>query len=509
MTYLYQDKKWLVVNKPSGISTHRAHPGDLGLAEWLDLHRNIQVHICSRLDKGTSGVLLFALSSKGVAEAQTIHEQELSQKSYFFIAGKTATESWTCSDPLDGKACTTRFSKIKEGRDYALYKAVIHRGRTHQIRRHAAASGIPLLGDTEYGGADFSRLCLHCEKTQWPGIDQELYAPRPSWFASCLDRDRQESSYLALVERRYPFLAPITDSCRLLHRGEYSQDLAIDKYGDWLCVTGYNEKIPAKKVLQTHKELLKTLCTTCNCKGGVVKTNLRDPHKNRLFADIAPWGDPIPESFLVREHNLHFKVQLNDRQHVGLFLDQRDSRSRIARIAKGKRVANLFSYTCSFSVYALAAEAEVVFSVDLAAGCLKQGRENLAINQLENRGNAKFIKEDVRKWLARQLRKKENRPEDFVPFDLVICDPPVFAAGSKGKSFHVEKEWPELSRSISNILADDGVALFANNHQAGPETFYHEVLHKTFSHVTRLTPPIDFPNIAGISSHVRLYWCKK
>lgn len=509
MTFLYQDNKWLVANKPSGISTHRVREGDLGLVEWLDLHHNLPVHICSRLDKGTSGVLIFALTPDGVAEAQTIHEEEKSQKSYFFIAEKTSQTSWTCTDPLDGKPCKTRFNTIKEGTAYGLYKAVIHRGRTHQIRRHAAAAGIPLLGDTEYKGADFARLCLHCATVEWPGIDHKLHAPLPLWFESCLDGITKESTYLSLVEKRYPFLSTITDCCRLLHRGEYSEDLAIDKYGEWLCVTGYDEALPAQQLLQTQEEMLTALCKICNCRGGVVKTNLRDPHKNKLFADIALWGENIPESFLVHEHELHFNVQLNDRQHVGLFLDQRDSRSRIARIARGKRVANLFAFTCSFSIYALAAQAEVVFSVDLAAGCLKQGKENVAINQLASAGNAKFIKEDTRKWLARQLRKKQNKPDEFTPFDLVICDPPVFASGGKGKSFHVEKEWPGLARDVSEILAKDGIALFANNHQAGPETFYFDTLDKVFARVTRLNPPLDFPQVTGQPSHVCIYWCQK
>ncbi|NPE28299.1 hypothetical protein HNV12_10085 [Methanococcoides sp. SA1] len=509
MTFLYQDKKWLVVNKPSGISTHRAHVGDLGLVEWLELHHGLRVYTCSRLDKGTSGVLVFALTPDAVAEAQTIHEEEQSQKSYFFIAGKTSQRSWICTDPLDGKPCKTRFSMVKEGRDHVLYKADIHRGRTHQIRRHAAASGISLLGDKGYQGADFTRLCLHCATVQWPGIDHDLQAPLPQCFESCLNSSMQEATCLALVEKRYPFLSTVTDCCRILHRGEYFQDMAIDKYGEWLCVTGYEESTPAQQLLWTHKELLATLCEICNCRGGVVKTNLRDPHKNKLFADIAAWGDKIPESFRVREHDLHFKVQLNDRQHVGLFLDQRDSRSRVAKIAAGRRVANLFAFTCSFSIYALAAGAEVVFSVDLASGCLKQGRENVTINELATSGQAKFIKEDTRKWLARQLRKKQNNPLEFNPFGLVICDPPVFASGGKGKSFHVEKEWPELARNVSEILAQDGVALFANNHQTGSESFYYDTLQKVFREVTRLKPPLDFPQPAGRASHVHIYWCQK
>jgi len=509
MTFLYQDDQWLVVNKPSGISTHRAHEGDLGLVEFLDLHHDLKVRVCSRLDKGTSGVLIFGLTSDAVAKAQAIHEQDRAQKRYSFIAEKHQQSSWVCSDPLDGKPCKTHFQKIEEGTIYALYQAVIHRGRTHQIRRHAAASGIPLLGDSDYKGLKFSRLCLHCTTVEWPEISQILASPLPLWFQACINGPLKRSAYHALIENRYPFLSSISDCCRLLHRGEYSMDMAVDKYGKWLCVTGFDETLSAQYLLNTNKEMLGTLCQVCNCQGGVVKTNLRAPHKRKLFADIATWGKPIPDSFLVHEHELHFNVQLNVKQHVGLFLDHRDSRRRIAKAAKAKRVANLFAFTCSFSVYALAAGAEVVFSVDLAAGCLGQGRENIALNQLDGSGNAKFIKEDTRKWLARQGRKKQNEGPDYIPFDLIICDPPVFASSGKGKSFHVEKEWPDLVRNIHMILGKDGIALFSNNHQAGPEAFYFDTLKAVFQKVTRMKPPLDFPQVIGQPPHVRIYWCQK
>jgi 23S rRNA G2069 N7-methylase RlmK/C1962 C5-methylase RlmI len=510
MNYFYKDKNWLVVEKPSGISTHGAHKGDLGLVEWLKLHHDEYAHVCSRLDKGTSGLLLFARNAASVAMAQTIHEEERARKIYFFLAERSAKSLWTCTHPLDGKPCQTRFKKIQEGSAYCLYKATLHRGRKHQVRRHAAVSGIPLLGDEEYGGDSFCRVSLHCSELHWPGIDQALKIAFPLWFEACLNGISPEVTGLALAEKRYPFLAAVSDCCRLIHRGEYPfEDMAIDKYGEWLCVTGFDESLPAKQLLRRVNVLLASLSSLCSVRGGVVKTNVRDPHKRKLFADIAGWGEKAPESFFASEHDLLFDVRLNDRQHVGLFLDHRDSRNRIARIAKGKRVANLFAFTCSFSVYALAAGAEVVFSIDLAAGCLNRGRENVAVNQLAEAGNAKFIKEDVRKWLARQLRKKQKDSGSYLLFDLVICDPPVFASAGRGKSFHVEKEWPDLVRHISEIVAPGGVALFSNNHQAGSESFYYDTLCTHFPQVIRMNSALDFPQVPGYPSHVRIYWCVK
>lgn len=510
MCVIYKDRNWLVVEKPSGISTHGARQGDMGMVEWLALHHDIQVYVCSRLDKDTSGLLLFARRQSSVGEAERIHEEDLAQKSYFFIAARSANISWVCSQPLDGKACRTVFTRVQEGAHYCLYKAEITRGRRHQIRRHAAAAGIPLLGDKEYGGEPFCRVSLHCAEIDWPGIEETVTSPVPSWFARCLDGLRPEYMALALAEKRYPFLGKITDCCRLIHRGEYPfADVAIDKYGDWLCVTGFTEDQSAASLRQKLSQVLSVLTAYCNIRGGVVKTHLRNPHHRQLFGDFVRFGEASPEAYLVKEQNLLFEVRLNDKQHVGLFLDHRDSRKRVYHSVKGKRVANLFAFTCSFSVYALAGGAEVVFSVDLASGCLKQGKKNVVVNQLGAGNNAKFIQEDVRKWLARQLRKKEREREHYPLFDCIICDPPVFASGGKGKKFFVEKEWEGLVHSIASLLVSGGTALFSNNHQAGAELFYYDWLCKYFSKVTRLTPALDFPKIAGIPPHVRIYWCVK
>jgi len=305
-----------------------------------------------------------------------------------------------------------------------------------------------------------------------------------------------------VIEKRAR-LEAVTNAYRLVHRGEVGE-FSIDRYGDWLLVTGYDEALPSKQLLQKIGADLRTI----PCKGGIVRTHLRDPHRNKLFSDLESFGEVPPETFTVTEHGLKFEILLNDSQHPGLFLDQRESRRRIAEIAESKRVANLFAFTCSFSVAAAAAGAEVVFSVDLAAGCLERGKHNFELNGLAESGRGKFVKEDVRKWLARQVRKKEADPSEFVPWNIVICDPPVFASAKKRTAFSVEKEWPELAKNVRAILANDGVALFANNHQSGDELYYRSVLEQHFSRISWLAPPIDFPDLPGHPPHVHIYWCE-
>lgn len=302
-------------------------------------------------------------------------------------------------------------------------------------------------------------------------------------------------------------LEKVTDAYRLVHRDEIGE-FSIDRYGDWLLVTGYDETLPSKQLLRKIGAGLREI----PCKGGIVRTNRRDPHRNKLFSDLETFGEPSPESFTVTEHELKYEISLNESQHPGLFLDQRESRRRVAEVSEGKRVANLFAFTCSFSVAAAAAGAKVAFSVDLAAGCLERGKHNFELNGLAKSGRGKFVKEDVRKWLARQVRKKQNDPASFVPWDIIICDPPVFAAAKKGDAFSVEKEWPVLAEGIRAILSDDGAALFANNHRGGDDGFYFSTLQKHFQNVEALPPPIDFSlrQISGQAignPHVRMYWC--
>ncbi|PIE32712.1 hypothetical protein CSA56_14585 [candidate division KSB3 bacterium] len=320
-----------------------------------------------------------------------------------------------------------------------------------------------------------------------------------------LYRDKAAAAY----ERRLDQLESISDAFRCVHRGELQEyDLAIDRFGSWLCVTNFEEALSSKALYETIEPVLDYFQKRFDCCGGLIRTNRRDPHHRKLFGDVMHWGEKPPKTFLIREYGLQFEVALNDSQHVGLFLDQRDTRRRIARIARGRRVANLFAFTCSFSVAAAQAEAEVVFSIDLAAGALVRGKRNFAHNGLTKTGRGKFIKEDVLKWLARQVRKKRANSAEFKAWDIVICDPPVFASSSKKGVFSVEKAWPELAEQIRAILSDDGVALFCNNHRSGDERYYRSELEKSFSNITRLRPPLDFPQLPGSPPHVRIYWCE-
>lgn len=523
---LHRDEHWLAVDKPEGMASHGATPGELGVVEWLQLHLGITAHIVSRLDRGTSGVLLLALDAEASARAQTIHEAGEAAKFYHFISHRDAQalgyqQEWVCEDAIDGKAAATRFACLgplgsEEGGRRAAplfrYRARITRGRKHQIRRHAAAAGIPILGDRQYGGRPHGRLCLHCAEVRWPELEDPVYSPPPPSFVATARGDTSASRLgLALCrDRRGQWLQQITDSFRVVHRDEIQGlPASIDVFGSWFSAVWYDETADPKKAAGRLDPVLKQVMKLYDLKGGVVRTHRRNPHQSGLVAKARVVGEQPPDTFTVTEHGLQYEINLLTTQHTGLFLDQRDTRRRLALLAAGRRMANLFAFTCSFSVAAAAAGCEVVFSVDTARACLNTGKSNFTLNELEDTGRGKFIQEDARKWLARQLRRQAEDPAAYPALDLVVCDPPVFASSRDGGKFSVEQEWPELARGLHQLMAAGGVAVFANNHRGGKHGFYRRELEMHFPEVTDLRPPLDFPVAEGRPHHVRTFWCRK
>ena len=523
---LHRDDDWVVVDKPEGLATHAASPGELGVVEWLALHLDLGCHVVSRLDRGTSGALLLARNPEASARAQAIHESDEAAKIYEFISHVDARElgykeSWVNEKAIDGKAATTRFTcqgplGEEEGRQRSAplfrYEARITRGRKHQIRRHAAADGLPILGDGEHGGRPFPRLCLHCREIRWPELTGPVHSPRPCVF-DCLERGDTSASRLGLAlcrDRRGEWLEQITDAFRAVHRDEIEGlPASVDIYGPWFNAVWYDETADSRKAAARLDPILRQIMKVYDLRGGVVRNHRRNPHRENLVSQTRTLGQEPPETFTVTEHGLQHEINLLTTQHTGLFLDQRDTRRRVMLAAAGLRVANLFAFTCSFSTVAARAGCEVVFSVDTAKACLNTGKSNFALNELEETGRGKFIQEDARKWIERQLRRQEQNPAAYPCLDLVVCDPPVFASSKDGGKFSVEKEWPHLAEKLARLMGPDSAAVFANNHRGGKHGFYRRELEKHFGTVVDLRPPLDFPVGEGRPHHVRTFWCRK
>ncbi len=161
------------------------------------------------------------------------------------------------------------------------------------------------------------------------------------------------------------------------------------------------------------------------------------------------WGQSSDYQDVI-ESGLTYKLDLGRNQNNGLFLDMRYGRDWVREHAAGKRVLNLFAYTCGFSVAAIAGGAEYVVNLDMAKAALSRGRDNHHLNN-----------HDLKKvsFLGHELFKSWGKVRKMGPYDLIIIDPPSFQKGS----FALTKDYQKILRRLPELLTAEGVVLACVN----------------------------------------------
>ncbi|MGL4525305.1 MAG: RluA family pseudouridine synthase [Spirochaetia bacterium] len=164
---LYEDKNFLILNKPKNIKTHDGHES---LQAWVIsyLGRGTSLSFspgpCHRLDRQTSGVIVFAKTSHGARCFSQRQESDALVKTYIGILHGCMQKKTLWKHQLvyanhrsfqspDGLQAITQITPLvqKNGRTLALF--ILKTGRTHQIRSQASIAGMPLLGDKKYGSS--------------------------------------------------------------------------------------------------------------------------------------------------------------------------------------------------------------------------------------------------------------------------------------------------------------------------------------------------------------------
>lgn len=163
---------------------------------------------------------------------------------------------------------------------------------------------------------------------------------------------------------------------------------------------------------------------------------------------------PDVSRLVVCEQGLNYQLDLKAGIHTGLFLDMCAARQWLranVQTDKGKkRVLNLFSYTCAFSVAALAGGAESVVNIDLSRVSLGRGRDSHRLNQ-HDLSRVTFLSHDIFKSWGKLKR--------LGPFDLVIIDPPTYQKGS----FVLGKDYQRVIRQLPALLAENADVLACLN----------------------------------------------
>lgn len=220
-----------------------------------------------------------------------------------------------------------------------------------------------------------------------------------------------EARLRAALKRR-PFPSELTTGFRLSNgEGDRIPGIVVDIYGTTAVVRV--DGLAAERWLPRACETLGRLLS-------VEHIAERRSEKYRGERPAAQWGTRAPDgdvTFL--ENGLIYLCRPIDGQKTGFFLDQRDNRARIAQLAKGRRLLNLFGYTGGFSVAAAAAGAARTTTVDLAGPALEDAKRNFDLNHIPWQAHA-LERADVFDYL-------DAFATGSAPFDVIVCDPPSFA----------------------------------------------------------------------------------
>lgn len=165
---LHEDEHLLVLDKPKGVSSlaERIDPNS-GMLEMAKNHFGLPLQLCHRLDKMTTGVLVFAKNPETYREISLQFQKKKVKKRYeALVWGIHYFDNYLIDLPLkitskgvkvdfeEGKRTETLVHTLKHYRHFSLVQCEPLTGRTHQIRAHLALKRAPIVGDIEYGGQD-------------------------------------------------------------------------------------------------------------------------------------------------------------------------------------------------------------------------------------------------------------------------------------------------------------------------------------------------------------------
>ncbi len=548
---LYEDADLIAIDKPVGVSSQAAdpqNPDDIvtrlkrslaarGDDTYLGVHQ--------RLDRDTSGVLVFARRREANAWLAAQFERRTVRKTY--IACVTGWPSKRRETTLRDALAPDRDGRMRVvgGRDRAATQAVtrvrvvgrraertlveleLETGRTHQARVQLAHAGAPIAGDPAYGGAAAPRLMLHASalRLEHPATRERMRfdAPLPREFDSWLARgDLGDSIYeddAALaraleraLERRWglgrsPEGPRATTAFRLVNEsGDALPRLAVDVYGSWLVAQLYGDDGPWAD--RSARERLLDRLHGLGFDGVYLK--VRPKQANVLVdtrrEDIAPRlparGTQAPDDLAIEEDGVPLRVRLGDGLSTGLFLDQRGNRRRVREVAEGASVANLFSYTCAFTVAAALGGAVRTVSVDASIAALERGRANLESAGVRPMDAHAFVADDAFAWLSRTARRGER-------FDLVVLDPPSYSTTKRGR-FVADSDYVPLAAAALAILAPGGRLLACTNHRGISVARFRRLLFDACRSANRdavqikdMPPLADFPVASKEEPHMK------
>ncbi|HEV3191306.1 MAG TPA: class I SAM-dependent methyltransferase [Polyangiaceae bacterium] len=551
---VHEDPDLIVIDKPVGVSSQAAdpqRPDDVVTRLKRFLRQRAQgddyLGAHQRLDRDTSGLLLYARRREANAHLAAQFERRVVKKTYVACVSHWPRdrERATLRDALvrgpDGsmrvvnarspspgaKEAVMRARVVAQNAGRAILELELDTGRTHQARIQLSHAGAPIAGDPVYGGDMAPRLMLHASRLELEHPQSRkrvrFAAKMPPEFNAWLaegdpgegiydDDSALASAFERALERRWGLgradsgPEPTTAFRVVNEEGDSLPRLAVDVYGGWLVAQLYGED-----GLWSDRAKRESLFDRlCGLGFDGVYLKVRPKQANVIVdtrrEDVAPAlpvrGIAAPDDLTIFQEGVPFLVRLGDGLSTGLFLDQRPNRRRVREMVAGKSVANLFSYTCGFTVAAALGGAARTVSVDASASALERGRANLAQAGAFDPAQHVLVAQDSFVWLDRCAKRGER-------FDLVIVDPPSYSTTRRGR-FVAQNDYEALAAAAQAIVSPGGRLLACTNHRGISQARFRRMLFdacrsakRAPAQVKDLPPPSDFPFAPGTEPHTK------
>ncbi len=243
-----------------------------------------------------------------------------------------------------------------------------------------------------------------------------------------------------------------TDSYRLIHgEGDGLPGVVVDLYAGYAVLKLYSSGLTPYRPLIV--EGLRAAVPGLKGVLGRDEVGRDDAEDDGRGEGKVLWGEPAPQRIAIQERGARFWVDAYTGQKTGFFLDQRENRAMVRRLARGREVLNCFSFSGGFSVNAALGGAKAVFSVDQDEEAIALARESFELNGLTS-ADSDFLAADVFELLA--SFRDEGRT-----FDFIILDPPAFAKSQKAVEAALDG-YASLNRQALALLRPGGLLATAS-----------------------------------------------
>lgn len=306
-------------------------------------------------------------------------------------------------------------------------------------------------------------------------------------------REINEAFFLNSIQTAWQYRQKLgyIENCRLIFgEADFLPGLIIDKFNDYFVLQTLSLGMDNWK-----DAIVKALHKMFTPKGIYERNDVPVRELEGMVQQKKFLGEPFDTKIILKENGLLFKVDIENGQKTGYFLDQQDNRRQLSRISAGADVLEAFCYTGSFSVHAAHYGAKKVTGIDISAAAVAAARENAVLNKLDHICDFQAVNafDALKAWA------KEGRQHD-----VVILDPPAFTKSREniGKAISGYKE---INLRAMKLVKKGGFLVTAScTHLITPEIFLQVIkdaaqdVKRTIRLVTVQTQAADHPIIPNI-----------